>query len=360
MEENIKQKKFLICVLNWGIGHASRVIPIIHLLLKYGQTVYLASDGDALALLRREFPDLEYCELPPYNPIYQKNNGSFMSKMLFQMPKFSRAIRNEHMMVERLVKEKRIDIVLSDNRYGCYSNRVKSILITHQINIQVPKIYSFLEPFINYFNWQQIKRFYRVWVPDYKDDRNLTGDLSISNSVGRRYIGQLSRMHALKDVEQKYDIMVLISGPEPQRGIFEDIMRSQLYNYHGSSLLVRGKPTGSSEIKTVGRLSEVDFLDTEELNIAIQQSALIVSRSGYSTIMDLARLGKNAIFVPTPGQTEQIYLAKQLQKRGICFYKEQNEFKLSKVVSKIKLYSGFKSIKYDNEILEEVLLKVLR
>jgi predicted glycosyltransferase len=237
---------------------------------------------------------------------------------------------------------------------------VKSILITHQINIQVPKIYSFLEPFINYFNWQQIKRFYRVWVPDYKDDRNLTGDLSISNSVGRRYIGQLSRMHALKDVEQKYDIMVLISGPEPQRGIFEDIMRSQLYNYHGSSLLVRGKPTGSSEIKTVGRLSEVDFLDTEELNIAIQQSALIVSRSGYSTIMDLARLGKNAIFVPTPGQTEQIYLAKQLQKRGICFYKEQNEFKLSKVVSKIKLYSGFKSIKYDNEILEEVLLKVLR
>ena len=360
MEENIKHKKFLICVLNWGIGHASRVIPIIHLLLKYGQTVYIASDGDALALLRREFPDLEYCELPPYNPIYQKGSSGMMRTILFQMPKFSKAIRQEHIMVERLVKEKRIDIVISDNRYGCYSNRVRSILITHQINIQMPKMYSFLEPFVNYYNWQQIKRFYRVWVPDYKDDRNLTGDLSVSNTVVRRYIGQLSRMQVSPDVEPQYDIMVLLSGPEPQRSIFEDMMRSQLYQHHGSSLLVRGKPTGSSEIKKLGRLSEVDFLDTKELNIAIQQSALIVSRSGYSTIMDLARLGKNAILVPTPGQTEQIYLAKQLHKRGICFYKDQDDFKLSKALPKIKLYSGFKAVKYDNEILEEVILKVLR
>lgn len=330
------------------------------MLLKYGQTVYIASDGDALALLRREFPQLEYCELPPYNPIYQKGNSGMMRKILFQMPKFSAAIKQEHIMVERLVKEKRIDIVISDNRYGCYSNRVRSILITHQINIQMPKMYGFLEPFVNYYNWQQIKKFYRVWVPDYKDDRNLTGDLSVSNTVGRRYIGQLSRMQPLPEMDTKYDVMVLISGPEPQRTIFEDIMRSQLHNFHGTSLLVRGKPTGSDEIKTAGRLSEVDFLDTEELNVAIQQSALIISRSGYSTIMDLAKLGKNAIFVPTPGQTEQIYLAKQLQKRGICLYKDQEDFKLTKALSKIKLYSGFRAVKYDNDLLEDVLLKVLK
>jgi uncharacterized protein (TIGR00661 family) len=360
LEENIKHKKFLVCVLNWGIGHASRVVPIIHLLLKYGQTVYIASDGDALTLLRREFPQLEYCELPPYNPIYQKGNTGMMRKILFQMPKFSRAIRQEHAMVERLVKEKRIDIVLSDNRYGCYSNRVKSILITHQINIQMPKMYGFLEPFVNYYNWQQIKKFYRVWVPDFKDDRNVTGDLSVSNTVGRRYIGQLSRMHQLPNIEKKYDLMVLISGPEPQRTVFEDIMRSQLYQYQGTSLLVRGKPSGTDEIKTAGKMSEVDFLDTEQLNVAIQESDLIVSRSGYSTIMDLARLGKNAIFVPTPGQTEQIYLAKQLNRRGICFYKEQEDFKLARALSKIKLYTGFRAVKYDNDILEEVILKVLR
>jgi uncharacterized protein (TIGR00661 family) len=347
-------------VLNWGIGHAARVIPIIRLLLKYDQIVYLASDGDALAFLRMEFPELEYCELPPYNPIYPKGDSGMMSKILFQLPKFSATIRREHVIVERIVKEKRIDIVLSDNRYGCYSNRVRSILITHQINIQMPAFYGFLEPFVNYYNWRQIKRFFRVWVPDFRDDRNMTGDLTTSNTVGRRYIGQLSRMAPMENVEQKYDVMVLLSGPEPQRTILEDIIRSQLYHFHGTSLLVRGKPKGSTEIVTTGRLSEVDFLGTEALNLAIVQSEMIVSRSGYSTIMDLARLRKSAILIPTPGQTEQVYLAKKLFHRGICYYTDQSKFKLDKALTKTRLYSGFKSMNFENDILEEVIIKVLK
>jgi len=360
LEENIRQKKILICVLNWGIGHAARVIPIIHLLLKHGQTVFLASDGDALAFLRREFPDLEYCELPPYNPVYPKGNTGMMGKILFQMPKFSSAVSQEHSLVERIVKEKRIDIVISDNRYGCYSNRIKSILITHQINIQMPSFYGFLEPFVNFYNWQRIKKFFRVWVPDFRDDRNITGDLSSSNTVGKRYIGQLSRMRAIPNTEKKYDILVLVSGPEPQRTIFENMMRTQLYNYHGASLLVRGQPTGSSEIKTLGRLSEVDFLDTEDLNLAIEQAEMIVCRSGYSTIMDLAKLGKNAILIPTPGQTEQIYLAKVLFHRGTCYYKDQEDFKLSKAMPKTKLYAGFKSMNFENDMLEDIIIKLLK
>ena len=360
MDRNIKDKKFLICVLNWGIGHASRVIPIIQLLHKYNQTVYIASDGDALIYLRREFPDLEYCELPPYDPIYPKGNEGMIRKIAFQMPKFLRTIKEEHLMIERIVKEKRIDIVISDNRYGCYSNRVRSVLITHQINIQLPKIYSFMEPFVNYFNWRQIKKFYRVWVPDFNDDRNLTGDMSASGTVGRRYIGQLSRMKPIAGVEQKYDILALVSGPEPQRSVFENILRSQLYNYHGSSLLVRGHPEGSSEIKSFGRLHEVDFLETAALNLAIEQSGIVVSRSGYSTIMDLAALGKQAIFVPTPGQTEQLYLAKTLSNRGLCHYKDQKEFRLAKALTKTKLYAGMGAVKFDNDILEEIIVKVLR
>jgi UDP-N-acetylglucosamine transferase subunit ALG13 len=167
-------------------------------------------------------------------------------------------------------------------------------------------------------------------------------------------------MQHIPNVEQKYDILVLASGPEPQRTNFENMMRSQLYNFHGSSLLVKGKPTGSSEIKTVGRLSEVDFLDTDELNLAIEQSEMVVSRSGYSTIMDLARLGKNAIFVPTPGQTEQVYLAKVLFKKGICYFRDQADFKLASALAKTKLYAGFKSMNFENEILEEVIIKILK
>jgi UDP-N-acetylglucosamine transferase subunit ALG13 len=167
-------------------------------------------------------------------------------------------------------------------------------------------------------------------------------------------------MEPLKDVEQKYDVLVIVSGPEPQRSIFENMMRSQLYNFHGSSLLVKGKPTGTSEIKTVGRLSEVDFLDSDELNLAIEQSAMVVSRSGYSTIMDLARLGKNAILVPTPGQTEQMYLAKVLFKKGICYFKDQQDFKLAKAMAKTPLYAGFASMNFENDILEDVIVKTLK
>ena len=360
MEENIRQKKFLICVLNWGIGHAARVIPIIRILQKYGQTVYLASDGDALTFLRREFPDLEYCELPPYDPIYPKGNSGMMRKLMSQLPKFSAAIKQEHIMVERIVKEKRIDIVISDNRYGCFSNRVRSILITHQINLQMPTFYGFLEPFVNYYNWRHIKRFFRVWVPDFKDDRNITGDLSTSNTVGKRFIGQLSRMEHIPDVDKKYDILVLVSGPEPQRTIFENMMRSQLYNYHGSSLLVKGQPSGTSEIKTVGRLSEVDFLDSDDLNLVMEQSEMVVCRSGYSTLMDIAKLGKNAILVPTPGQTEQMFLAKVLFKKGICYFKDQADFKLAKAMTKTSLYAGFSSMNFENDILEDVIIKVIK
>lgn len=360
MEENIKHKKFLICVLNWGIGHASRMIPIIHLLRRYGQTVYLASDGDALVMLRREFPDIEYCVLPAYDPVYQRGESGMMPKMLSQIPKFSGAIRQEHVITERLVREKRIDIVISDNRYGCYSRRVRSILITHQLTIQMPDMLDFLGTFVNYYNRRQLRHFYRVWVPDYKDTRNLTGALSASGTVDRRYIGQLSRMHELAGVQQQYDIMALISGPEPQRTKFEDIMRSQLAEYPGTSLLVRGKPDGSNEIKTRGRLSEADYLDAEQLNLALQQTGLVISRSGYSTIMDLARLGKSAIFVPTPGQTEQIYLARELEKKGIALYREQRDFQLDRALSKVKLYSGFKNVNYENDILENIILKLLK
>ncbi|MBS1625069.1 MAG: glycosyltransferase [Bacteroidetes bacterium] len=360
MEENIKHKRFLICVLNWGIGHASRMIPIIRLLRSYGQTVCLASDGDALAMLRREFPDVEYCDLPAYDPVYQSGESGMLPKLLSQIPKFSRAIRQEHIMIERLVREQRIDIVISDNRYGCYSRRVRSILITHQLTIQMPDMLDFLGSFVNYYNRQQIKHFYRVWVPDFKDGRNLTGALSASGSVDRRYIGQLSRMHEISGVQQRYDIMALISGPEPQRTRLEDILRSQLQDYPGTSLLVRGKPNGSNEIKVQGRRSEVDYLDSEQLNLALQQAALVVCRSGYSTIMDLARLGKSAIFVPTPGQTEQICLARELEKKGIAPYREQRDFQLDRVLSKVKLYSGFRNANYENDVLDDVIRKVLK
>jgi uncharacterized protein (TIGR00661 family) len=356
---NYRHKKFLICPLNWGMGHASRCVPIIRKLLDYGQTVYLASDGDALLFLRREFPELEYCELPAYDPVYSRMSSGMVVKLASQIPKFISAINREHAFIERIVKEKRIDLVISDNRYGCYSNRVKSILLTHQVNIKLPSLYGFLEPFVNYYHRQRIDKFYRVWVPDFKDDRNFTGELSDSNAIARRYIGQLSRMVPMDRVN-KYDLLAIVSGPEPQRSIFERLLRSQLLETNIKALLVKGKPTGSSDIVMNGHLAEVDFLESHELNVAIAESSMVISRPGYSTIMDLAKLGKPAIFIPTPGQTEQIYLASRLLNRGITYSREQSGFKLDRALKKTRLYSGFKSLKLENDLLEEAILKIIK
>jgi hypothetical protein len=197
-------------------------------------------------------------------------------------------------------------------------------------------------------------------VPDYKDDRNITGDLSSSTAIGTRFIGHLTRMKIMPEEKIKYDVLALLSGPEPQRSVLENIIKKQLFEYEGTSIIVRGKPTGSSEITTMGRVSIVDFLDTAALNEVIAQSNLVIARSGYSTIMDLAKLGKKAVFIPTPDQTEQLSLAKKLENRGVCYYQEQRNFKLRKTINKTKLYSGFNGDAFDNDILQDVILKTLR
>ncbi|MFN8309436.1 MAG: glycosyltransferase [Chitinophagales bacterium] len=355
----MRKKKFLVCVLNWGMGHATRCIPIINELLKRDQEVIICSDGDALELLKEEFPQLEAISFPAYNPIYSKGE-SLMGKMLVQMPKFMKAIRNEHELTEKLVHERKIDIVFSDNRYGCYSEKVRSIFMTHQISLMVPGAFGLMEPFVNYYNRKLIRNFDRLWIPDFKDDRNISGNLSFSSVLPRKYIGQLSRLTPVESTEHIYDIIGLISGPEPQRTIFEDLLRHQFHHVKGKTLLVKGKASGTMEITTNGRHSEVDFLNSSKLNEALSKSSLVIARSGYSTIMDLAKMGKHAILVPTPGQTEQLYLGKRLMKMGIALMKEQKDLKLERALVKNKLYTGFEARIFDNELLTAAIEKLLK
>ncbi|NJN43177.1 MAG: glycosyltransferase [Flammeovirgaceae bacterium] len=341
----------LVAPLNWGLGHSTRCIPIIKGLLDRQCQVVIASDGDALLVLKREFPNLNYTTLPSYKATYSSGQWTFI-KILGQLPKFLFAIRKEHQVIEHLTAQQSFDLIISDNRYGCWSSKVQSIFLTHQLKIQVPRSMGWAKGIINFFNRRMINRFSRCWVPDYNGEESLSGKLSEVINEGTVYIGPISRFQ--NDIPQKitYDYLCIVSGPEPQRTIFEDIIRRDFIKSGKRCALVRGKPILNA-INKIKNIDEFDYLPAEELNHLILQSDLIISRSGYTTIMDLHRLGKKAIFIPTPGQTEQEYLAWRFRKKRIAYSMNQSDFNLSLAIENSIGYSGF-TARHDNLLSNEL------
>ena len=331
------KKRILITPLNWGLGHATRCIPIINALKKSGFEPIIGSDGASLNLLRKEFPNLEYVELPSYNITYPKN-GSFKWHFLKKSPTILSVIEKEQKVISSLVDSKRIDGIISDNRFGGFSKKVPSVYITHQLNVLSGNT-SWLSSKIHR---KTINRFDECWVPD-TIESSLSGELSNDANITTKvkYIGSLSRFEK-QDLAIEYDLLVLLSGPEPQRSLLEDLLFIQLKKFEVNIAFVRGVIEDKQAKDVNGNMTIYNYLNSFELNEVINKSALVLSRSGYSTIMDLAKLGKKAFFIPTPGQYEQEYLAKHLENLGITPYVKQQNFKLQDL-EKIKQYKGFKS-----------------
>jgi len=351
------QKHVLVAVLDWGLGHATRSIPIIHELLGKRCKVTLAGNGQSLKLLQQEFPMLEFKELTSYKVSYSASMP-FMAKIFLQLPKFLRAIRAEHKEIETLVSQSNVDVVISDNRYGCWSSQVPSVLITHQVNIIMPLVLSLLSFGINYFNHQLIKQFNLCWVPDFESDR-ITGRLTTPGDLNIRFIGMLSRFERNENISTVPDLVVgVVSGPEPQRQILESILEKQMVNQTGRLVVVRGMLNG--EERNHARIKFINHLPANELSELIQKADIIITRSGYSTIMDLVRLGKKkVILIPTPGQTEQEYLAKTLDKKRIALSQSQSEFDLATALTNIKHYTGFEGIQQQTNLLPEAISELI-
>jgi uncharacterized protein (TIGR00661 family) len=355
----VPSSRVLVAPLNWGLGHATRCIPVIRFLLKEGHHVFIASDGDALQLLRKEFPELPSYELAGYRPVY--STGSTLAFTLArQLPKFLRAIKKEHNQTNRLVEEEEIDAVISDNRYGVWSHKVPSAIIIHQVNLLAPTGTQGLARAVNFFHKRLLHKFNYIWVPD-TEGSPLSGSLSHQVKLpGLRFIGPLSRFERIPDqANSGYDLVAVLSGPEPQRSFLEKILISQLPACGLTCLLVRGV-INEDGISTQHGLTVMDFMPTNDLNRELCQASVVVARSGYSTIMDLARLGKKAILIPTPGQTEQVYLADRVRQKGYAFSVNQNEFSLTEALEKVKSVSGFPVTPVNNTRLTSALEELLR
>lgn len=342
-------KRILITPLDWGLGHATRCIPIIQELLKQGHEVMVGSSGLALKLLKEEFPSLTFFELPSYKATYSKWLP-LMLKVFWQSPYFFYVIKKEHSVVDKLIDDFKIDVVISDNRYGCYSKKVKSIFITHQLTIQMPKGLVWLQGLINDFNRKLIKRFNACWIPDFPDQR-LTGDLTKSN-LPVFFIGSISRFTKSDTKPEKlYNILILLSGPEPQRTILEDKLLIQSKLFKGKVKLVRGLPGIETSITVSDNIEVVNHLNGQRLQQVIEESEMIIARSGYTTIMDLYALESRAILIPTPGQTEQEYLAEKLKQANVFFTAHQDNFDLNAALVKAEAYKGFKQTESGREYL---------
>ncbi|MCK0161506.1 glycosyltransferase [Allomuricauda sp. F6463D] len=323
-------KRILVAPLNWGLGHATRCIPIIHALLDHGHIPIIASDGVALSLLKKEFPYLPAFELPSYKISYAEKGKNFKLKMIWDSPKVFKAIAKEKKMVKRLVKTHGLDGIISDNRLGAYYKKVPCVFITHQLNVLSGNT-----------TWMSskahqniIKKFDGCWVPDVKEKPNLSGKLGhLKNSkLNISYIGPLSRFEK-KELPKVHDLMVLLSGPEPQRTILEEKLLLELQNFKGNILFVKGKIEDVQTQEEIhlpnGKILIYNFMKSMELENALNRSTKVLCRSGYTTIMDLAKLEKKAFFIPTPGQYEQEYLAKRMQKQGIAPCSRQDTFTLA-------------------------------
>lgn len=341
----LRQKKILIAPLDWGLGHAARCIPIIQQLLHQQNTVVLATSGEAYKFLSVEFPTLSLEELPNYDIEYSSGKSQ-TSKLIFQIPKVWQAVQNEKKVTQRIVKKYEIDIIISDNRFGVYSSHIPSYFITHQLKIIDAKKRKWMEWLMMKINFYFIQKFTECWIPDHPGEHNLSGILShnIETPFPKKYIGTLSRfknMWMALTLEKTYKIIVLISGPEPQKTIFQKIILSQIDSLNIPTLVCLGNPKDQTIRRRSHSVDIVGHLPTERLYHMLFNCDIVISRSGYSTIMDLESLGKKAIFIPTPGQSEQEYLAKKFKESMIFFSEEQSTFYLDRAMKENERYKGW-------------------
>jgi Glycosyltransferase family 28 C-terminal domain len=374
-----EKKTVIVASLNWGLGHATRCIPIIEALQAAGATVILASDGGALDLLKREFPHLRALELPAYNIRYPFR--SMVLSIAVQGHKILRGAILEYFWLKNFVKKEKIDAVISDNRFGFFNQGVTSIFMTHQVQILMP--IRFLQPIVNAVNHFFIRRFNALWIPDNEGDKNLAGNLAhgtfvenLSKKLIINYLGTLSRMKYFS-TDLKYRAIIVLSGPEPQRTILEQKILTQLKNiisekkgtpqYKDLFCLVRGVSTSNfteKETQNHDFIELHDVLTTADLNQKIMESAAVICRSGYSSLMDLVALQKRALLIPTPGQTEQEYLGQELARQNRFLCQQQDHLNLEKALMELPKTTSFTDFLQEdgekNKTLQQVVRELLK
>lgn len=349
-------KRVLVAPLDWGLGHATRCIPIINVLKKEGVEVLVAGEGPTLEILVKSLPGIVFLPLKGYRVTYSPKKLFFVVYLLAQTFKIRKRIKEEHRWLKQVMETHNIHAVISDNRYGLWSNSIPSVFITHQLGIKTGN--RALDFFARIINHKLIRKFNSCWLADAEGENNLAGELSHPKkppSFRCRYVGLLSRF-SFRNTPVTNQILFLISGPEPARTIFEEKILRQLGNIQQPVVLVRGLPKHQHELTNLpAHAKAYNHLETDELTGLVASAKLVVCRAGYSTLMDLTALRIHAVIVPTPGQTEQEYLAGYLHGKKLFLSVQEDDFEMNEVVQKFNTFNF--SDQWPSANLNEVVIK---
>ena len=315
----------LFTILNWGLGHAVRSITLIDHLKNSGHKISIASDGIALEFLSKEFPNLTFYKLPAYDIKYKYH---FMPlNIIEKTPQLIKSIIKEKKAVDKITQNNQIDLIINDNRLACYHKSIPSVYITHQLNVPAPN--QILHKITNLGHQYFINKYDYCWIPDFANENNLAGSISKSKKIKPpiEYLGPLSNIR-LENTESRLPLLVVLSGPEPQRSYLENKVINQASELDIEILLIRGTNTKRSFNNQNPNLRILDLVNRKELTTLIEQAQKIICRSGYTSLMDFYLNPKPLYFIPTPGQWEQEYLAKHWQENMGVPYSTQKDFKL--------------------------------
>lgn len=317
-----KKLNILICPLEWGLGHAGRMIPIARKLKETGNEVIIGGGTELHSFFREELPGLTFADFPGFRPKYSRILPQYLV-LLFRVPVLVFHIISEHFRLKRIIDDYSIDLLISDNRFGLWNKGIKTVYVTHQLRIPFPPGFRFLEWIGVLLHGFFIKRFDYCFIPDLPGDINLSGRMShgVKLLSNIRFIGVLSRFVDVEEIQPasgknfRYNLVIL-SGPEPQKGILRQKLIKILKDNEHPTLILEGRPSASGDPSKAGNIISYNHLSSARMKGLINSGDNLITRAGYTVIMELVTLNRSALLIPTPGQTEQEYLAAYLKEKG--------------------------------------------
>jgi len=328
----MEQKAVSIAPLHCRLGHATRCIPLIHALEALNYTIYIAGEGKQASILKEAFPNATMIPLKGYRIHYAKQKKFLIPTILFQVPKIIISIIREHQWLKKISKQHHFDLIISDNRYGFYHKEITSVFITHQLEIQTP--YKWLTRLCQNISYRYINKFNACWVADMQSPNHIAGNLVNTNKLPTIDIWYMNCLSRLQDYviesnnENKIKFLGIVSGPEPQRAIFETILWNSGNELNYPFVIVAGVPDEKLYNKLTSKGTLYHHLSGKALAEQINDAEFIICRGGYTTLLELIPFKKKLILIPTPGQTEQEYLAHYWHEKKWAIYFDQEHFNL--------------------------------
>jgi len=339
--------KVFVSPLNWGLGHSTRDIPIIEELLRRGHEVTIGTSGNALTLLKREFPECDFITFKDY-PAPYSSTRFFLPKFAASIPILLRALARERKKLDEILSVNKFDLIISDNRMGVYSHDIPSYFISHQLRFSLPQYLYLFEMLTIPANSFVHVKFDGVIVPDiypWAGQPNLSGKLSRSRldaTNKRAYFAGIFTSTRKMNLDEDLDYLIIVSGPEPQRTKLEEIILKQVQKLPGEKVVLLGSPQKERHEKLDEHTTVHSYLSTEDKVELMNRARFLITRSGYTTMMEMVELDKkHGLFIPTPGQTEQEYLSRYYARQGWFLSRSQYKLRLPQDVQEAMNYRGF-------------------